>query len=311
MNSLPYSIDDLYWFVLIADAGSLSAAARRHDLAKSTLSNRLSRLESALNIKLLNRNTNASSLTDAGKIFLKEISPLFHQLETLTGDLTDLEIRPKGGIRIAASGTFGKLVVLPLISKFLLQYPQIDIDIDLNDKKIDLISEGYDLAIRLGELADSTLYAQKIGRVRRILCTSQTYINRYGVPTSPEQLADHQFISHHRELSKITLLKEESIKKFQIHTHLTVTPSEHALAAVEANLGIAAVAEIQVAHLLENAQLIHVLPDWSLIPEDIYLVTPDRKYRTLALRLCLDFLKQEIPLQIESLLSLKADKSNL
>ncbi|QIO07376.1 LysR family transcriptional regulator [Acinetobacter shaoyimingii] len=302
MNSLPYSIDDLYWFVLIANAGSLSAA-RRYDIAKSTLSNRLSRLESALNIKLLNRNTNASSLTDAGKIFLKEISPLFHQIETLTGDLTNLEIHPKGGIRIAASGTFGKLVVLPLISKFLLQYPQIDIDIDLNDKKIDLISGGYDLAIRLGELADSTLYAQKIGQVRRILCTSQIYANNYGVPELPEQLADHHFISHNRELSKITLLKEGSIKKFQIHTHLTVTPSEHALAAVEAHLGIAAVAEVQVNHLLKNAKLIHVLPDWSLVPEDIYLVTPTRKYRTLALRLCLDFLKQEIPIQLEKLFS--------
>ena len=303
MNSLPYSIDDLYWFVLIADAGSLSAAARRYDIAKSTLSNRLSRLESALNIKLLNRNTNASSLTDAGKIFLKEISPLFHQIETLTGDLTDLELHPKGGIRIAASGTFGKLIVLPLISKFLLKYPQIDIDIDLNDKKIDLISEGYDLAIRLGNLADSTLYAQRVGQVRRILCTSQTYAKTYGIPEFPEQLADHHFISHNRELSKISLINEDTIKNFQIHTHLTVTPSEHALAAVEANLGIAAVAEIQVAKLLDSSQLIHVLPDWSLKPEDIYLVTPSLKYRTLALRLCLDFLKQEIPLQLQMLLS--------
>jgi len=125
----------------------------------------------------------------------------------------------------------------------------------------------------------------------------------YGVPKYPEQLSDHHFISHNRDLSKITLQKEGMIKKFQIHTHLTVTPSEHALAAVEANLGIAAVAEIQVTKLLENSQLIHVLPDWSLNPESIYLVTSSRKYRTLALRLCLDFLKQEIPSQLNILLS--------
>lgn len=303
MNSLPYSIDDLYWFVLIAEAGSLSAAARRYDIAKSTLSNRLSRVESALNVKLLNRNTYASSLTDAGKLFLKEISPLFYQIETLTSDLTDLELHPKGRIRIAASGTFGKLVVLPIISKFLIEYPAVDIEIDLNDKKVDLISEGYDLAIRLGDLTDSTLFARKIGQVRRVLCASQTYAQANGVPQDPEQLVDHHFISHNRELSKITLSKEDIIKKFQINNHLTVTPSEHALGAVEANLGIAAVAEIQVAQSLKQTQLIHVLPDWSLTPEDIYLVTPNRKYRTLALRLCLDFLKQEIPQQLDLLLS--------
>lgn len=302
MNTLPYSIDDLYWFVLIANAGSLSAAARRYDIAKSTLSNRLSRLESALNIKLLNRNTNANSLTDAGTIFLNEVAPLFDHIETLTTNLADLEIHPKGRIRIAASGTFGKLVVLPLISKFLLQHLHIDIEIDLTDKKIDIISEGYDLAIRLGNLEDSTLYAQKIGRVRRVLCASPTYVNTYGIPEFPEQLLDHDFISHHRELSKINLLKDDHIRNFKINTHLTVTPSEHALAAVEANLGIAAVAEIQVAKKFVDAQLIHVLPNWSLIPEDIYLVTPDRKYRTLALRLCLEFLKTEIPLQIEKLI---------
>ena len=303
MNSLPYSIDDLYWFVLIADAGSLSAAARRYDIAKSTLSNRLSRLEESLNISLLNRNTNSSSLTDAGKIFLKEISPLFHQIESLTNDLTQLEIQPKGRIRIAASGTFGKLVVLPLISQFLIEYPHIDIEIDLNDTKVDLISGGYDLAIRLGDLADSTLHAQKVGQVRRILCASPTYQMHCGIPEYPEQLCDHHFISHNRELSKITLFKNGTIKKFKIYTHLMVTPSEHALAAVEAHLGIAAVAEIQVAQQLVNSTLIHILPEWSLMPEDVHLVTPSLSYRTLALRLCLTFLQKQIPIQIHRLIN--------
>lgn len=301
MNSLPYSIDDLYWFVLIAEAGSLSAAARRYDIAKSTLSNRLSRLESILEIKLLNRNTNASSLTDAGKLFLKEISPIFQQIETVTHDLTNLEMQPKGGIRIAASGTFGKLVVLPLISKFLREYPQIEIDIDLNDKKVDLIAEGFDFAIRIGHLTDSNLYAQHVGSVRRILCTSPHYAEIYGIPNEPEDLQTHRLISHNRTVTKIKLFQEQQAKLIQTHSRLTVTPSEHALAAVQADLGIAAVAEIQVATLLAQKQLIHVLPDWHLSQEDVFIVTPSRQYRTLALRLCLNFLKQEIPKQINYL----------
>lgn len=301
MNSLPYSIDDLYWFVLIAEAGSLSAAAKRYDIAKSTLSNRLSRLESILEIKLLNRNTNASSLTDAGQLFLKEISPIFQQIETVTNDLSNLEIEPKGKIRIAASGTFGKLVILPLISEFLSQYAQIEIDIDLNDKKVDLVAEGFDFAIRIGHLADSNLYAQHVGTVRRILCTSLEYAEQYGIPTEPEQLHAHRLISHNRNLNKIILIKDQQTTQVQIHSRLTVTPSEHTLAAVESNLGIAAVAELQVATLLKQKKLIHVLPDWHLSQEDVYMITPSRQYRTLALRLCLEFLKNRISKQIDSL----------
>ena len=301
MNSLPYSIDDLYWFVLIAEAGSLSAASKRYDIAKSTLSNRLSRLESILEIKLLNRNTNASSLTDAGKLFLKEISPIFQQIETITSDLSNLEIEPKGRIRIAASGTFGKLVILPLISEFLREYPQIEIDIDLNDKKVDLIAEGFDFSIRIGHLADSNLYAQHVGTVRRILCASSQYTEQYGIPNEPEQLQTHRLISHNRNLNKIKLFQAQQTKHIQIHSRLTVTPSEHALTAVESNLGIAAVAEIQVATLLKQKKLIHVLPEWHLSQEDVFIVTPSRQYRTLALRLCLDFLKNRIPEQIDYL----------
>ena len=295
MNSLPYSIDDLYWFVLIAEAGSLSAASKRYDIAKSTLSNRLSRLESILEIKLLNRNTNASSLTDAGKLFLKEISPIFQQIETITSDLSNLEIEPKGRIRIAA------LVILPRISEFLREYPQIEIDIDLNDKKVDLIAEGFDFAIRIGHLTDSNLYAQHVGMVRRILCTSSQYAEQYGIPNKPEQLQTHRLISHNRNLNKIKLFQAQQTKHIQIHSRLTVTPSEHALTAVESNLGIAAVAEIQVATLLKQKKLIHVLPEWHLSQEDVFIVTPSRQYRTLALRLCLDFLKKRIPEQIDYL----------
>lgn len=301
MNSLPYSIDDLYWFVLIAEAGSLSAAAKRYDIAKSTLSNRLSRLESILEIKLLNRNTNASSLTDAGQLFLKEISPVFQQIETITNDLSNLEVEPKGKIRIAASGTFGKLIILPLISEFLCKYPQVEIDIDLNDKKIDLIAEGFDFAIRIGHLVESNLYAQHVGTVRRILCTSSQYAEQYGIPNEPEQLQTHRLISHNRNLNKFKLIKAEQMKYVQIDSRLTVTPSEHTLTAIQANLGIAAVAEIQVASLLKQKALIHILPEWHLSSEDVYIITPSRQYRTLALKLCLEFLKTEIPEKIKKL----------
>ena len=248
-----------------------------------------------MEIKLLNRNTNASSLTDAGKLFLKEISPIFQQIETITSDLSNLEIEPKGRIRIAA------LVILPLISEFLREYPQIEIDIDLNDKKVDLIAEGFDFAIRIGHLTDSNLYAQHVGMVRRILCTSSQYAEQYGIPNKPEQLQTHRLISHNRNLNKIKLFQAQQTKHIQIHSRLTVTPSEHALTAVESNLGIAAVAEIQVATLLKQKKLIHILPEWHLSQEDVFIVTPSRQYRTLALRLCLDFLKKRIPEQIDYL----------
>jgi DNA-binding transcriptional LysR family regulator len=301
MNTLPYSLDDLYWFVLIAEAGGLSSAARRYDIAKSTLSNRLVRLENSLGIKLLQRNTNSSNLTDAGQLFFKEVGVIIHRLEGVTSELTRQEIEPKGIIKLTASGTFGKLVILPLIAGFLSLYPRVSIEVELTDKRIDLIPQGIDLAIRIGSLNDSSLYAQKVGEVRRVLCASVEYTKLYSFPDEPEQLAEHYFITQSRSASKIHLKKNEKTRQFTIQSRLTVAPSDNLLAAVCAGLGIAPLAEIQVSKLIRSGDIVQILPEWKLSEEDVYMLTPSSGYRPLALRLLLNYFKENIPIKIEEL----------
>ncbi|MFH3938977.1 LysR family transcriptional regulator [Acinetobacter nosocomialis] len=301
MNTLPYSIDDLYWFVLIAEAGGLSSAARQYDIAKSTLSNRLVRLEDSLGVKLLQRNTNSSNLTDAGELFLREVGPIIHRLEGVTSELTNREIEPKGLIKLTASGTFGKLVILPLIAGFLRNYPQVSIEAELTDKRIDLISQGVDLAIRIGELNDSNLYAQKVGEVRRVLCASASYIKLYSLPHEPEQLMEHSFISQSRSSSKIRLTKNDKTRQFTIQSRLTVAPSDNLLAAVSAGLGIAPLAEIQISNFIKSGEIVRILPEWELPEENVYMITPSNRYRPLALRLLLDYFKENIPERIQFL----------
>lgn len=306
MNALPYSLDDLYWFVLIAESGGLSSASRRYDIAKSTLSKRLSRLEEALGVKLLQRNTNSTTLTDAGGVFLNEISPILHRLEEVSGEFAKLESEPRGIIKMTASGTFGKFVVLPLVNKFLHAYPQVNIDIDVTDKYVDVIAQGVDIAIRIGELTDSALYARKVASVRKVLCVSPDYAEHYGIPQSLEDLKQHSFIVQSKSSSTIRLINSEQSKVFSTKGRLTITPSDNLLAAVSAGLGIAPLPEIQIAKLLHEGEIIHVLPEWHLPSQDVYLLSPSNRYRSLAVRLLLDYFLEAIPRRIDELLVRKS-----
>ncbi|WP_394845527.1 LysR family transcriptional regulator [Pendulispora brunnea] len=303
MNTLPYSLDDLYWFALIADAGSLSRASRQYDVAKSTLSRRLARLEEMTGMILVQRNSANSSLTDAGTQLLEEAWPLIRRLEMHSNELIGREAEPRGLVRISASGTFGNLVVLPIVLDFMCRYPLVDVEMEMTDRRVDLVANAIDIAVRIGEMADSALLVRKVAIVRRILCASAGYAKARGLPAHPDELEKHDILVQSRTSATFELRSDGKTRTITVRRRLLLAPSDQLLVPVQAGLGIAHLGEIQCARHLATGKLLRVLPEWEIPQFEVYLVSPNRRYRPPAVRMLMDELAQRIPAVIGDLVS--------
>ncbi|WP_394834402.1 LysR family transcriptional regulator [Pendulispora rubella] len=306
MNTLPYSLDDLYWFALIADAGSLSRASRHYNVAKSTLSRRLARLEETTGMTLVQRNSAASSLTDAGAQLLEEAWPLIRRLEMHSNEWIGREADPRGLVRLSASGAFGHLVVLPIVLDFMRRYPLVDVEMEMTDRRVDLVANAIDIAVRIGAMADSDLLARKVATVRRILCASADYAKARGLPAHPDELENHDILVQSRNAATLELQSNGKTRAITLRRRLLLAPSDELLVPVQAGLGIAHLGEIQCARHLGTGALVRVLPEWEIPEFEVYLVSPNRRYRPPAVRMLMDELARRIPSVCESLISKKA-----
>jgi len=302
VNDAEYSLDDLLWFLRVARAGSLSSAATQLGVPKSTLSRRLSRIESSMGIALVHRNSRAFVLTDVGQQLVQQATPLLQQLGQLTDTLTVDSKAPKGLVRFSASGSFGKLVVIPLLTHYLLQNPQVSVDTELTDRKVNIVKEGFDFAIRIGELPDSGLRSRRLGTVRRVLCAAPTYAARAGLPATPEDLAAHSCLVQSRTSQTLTLESLARKATVTLPARLIAGPSDNLLVPVLAGLGISALPEIQVAALLRSGQLVRVLPDWEMPSFEVQVLYPAQKKLPAATRSLIEFLVSQVPLEIRKLL---------
>ena len=182
-------LEDMEIFVRVVDAGSFTGAAERLGLAKSLVSRRLGRLEERLGTRLIARTTRKLALTEAGRAFYDRARRLLE--ETADAEATAMATAAdlKGRLRIAAPMSFGQLHLAPAVGRFLADHPDVEIDVDLNDRFVDLVGEGYALAIRIGRLKDSSLVARRLASSRMVLCASPAYIARRGKPRTPADLA--------------------------------------------------------------------------------------------------------------------------
>lgn len=302
MNNENHSIDDLQWFIKIAEAGSLSRAARQLDVPKSTLSRRLARMEAAAGTSLVKRNTRAFSLTDAGQRLLDATAPLIHKLNTVTQELFSPDPTPSGRVRLAASATFGKVVLLPLVTEYLHRYEHLELDVKLSNNHINIVEEGVDLAIRIGELADSSLKARAVGTVRPALFASPAYAKRHGLPQEPSELSQHACLLQSRDAAEIRLRSRSRTAKVALRSRLTIGPSDALLAPTLDGLGIAVLPEFQAATLVATGQLVRVLEDWQMPPLKVHLIYPLQRHQSPTVRALMAFLVERLPRQLSALL---------
>ena len=289
-------ISDVALFLRVIDLGSISAAARTLDLSVATASQRLKRLEAELGVRLLHRTTRRLHATPEGLLLAEQGRPLLDELDSLAANLRETGggSGVAGTLRLTPSASFGRQYISPLLPEFLSQHPQLRVSLDLDDRVTDLVGRGYDLAIRIGELADSSLIARPIARNLRVLCASPDYLARRGTPGTPADLAAHD---------GVLLFGSHGVQDvWQLVAPDGVDHAVHMQARFESNLGEAlrdaAVAGLGIAlhslwHVhedLRDGRLVVVLPDYTLPASAIYAVMPQRRMVPPRVRALVDFL---------------------
>jgi DNA-binding transcriptional LysR family regulator len=275
----------------VVEAGSLSAAARRLGTPLATVSRKVSELETHLKARLLNRSSRRVTLTEAGQSYIVACKRILEDLGEAERAASGEYSAPKGDLIITAPIVFGRLHVLPIVTQFLKIYPDIDIRIALSDRVVNVLEDHIDLAVRIGELPDSSLVARRVGSIRRVLCASPTYLVERGTPKSPGELGAHDCIAFEGMTSPdawiFTIGKSDA--SIAIRSRLTVNTAEAAIDAAVAGVGITRVLSYQVADAVRVGALAIVLPDFEPAPWPVSLVYSGHRLLPLKLRALLDF----------------------
>ena len=277
--------------VAVVDAGSLSAAARRLGMPLATVSRKVAELESHLKTRLLHRTTRQLSLTEAGASYVAACRRILEEIGEAERAATGEYAVPKGELVVTAPVVFGRLHVVPVVAEFLAQYPEIDINLVLTDRVVHLMDEAADVAVRIGELPDSSFVATGVGAVRRVVCASPAYLAAHGVPARPRDLAGHECITFEVLASKRAWVfgSGKSELAVPVHSRLAVNTAEAAIAASMLGVGLVRVLSYQVADALRGDALRVVLEAFESAPLPINLVHKGQAPLPLKLRAFLDF----------------------
>ena len=279
--------------VLVAavDAGSLSAAARRLGRPLTTVSRRISDLEEHLGTRLLNRTSRRLSLTDAGRSYVAACQRILEEVREAERAATGEYSTPRGRLTVTAPIVFGRLHVLPVIADFLAAFPEIDLRLVLADGILNLSEERIDLAVRIGDLPDSSLIAARVGEIRRVICGSPAYLSARGRPTGPGDLGRHDCVTFEGFTAPEawTLGAGRSAVSVPIRSRLVVNTAEAAVDAAISGVGLTRVLSYQVARAVAERRLAVVLEDFEPPPVPVSLVYGGGRLLPLKLRAFLDF----------------------
>ena len=287
------TLSDLGFFVLVSKMGSLAAAAQELGVTPPTMSKRLAALERRLGVRLLNRTTRRMSLTAEGEALLSEGSRLLHEIALLEQRLTGARATPRGLLRVHATLGFGRRHVAPAVSAFARKHAEVEVQLHLSDRLPNLVEQGFDVAVRIGELADARLTARKLAGNARVLCASPAYLRDAGEPAKPADLQAHQCLVI-RESDEtygawhLTRgLRRETVK---VRGRLSTNDGEAALDWALKGHGILLRSQWDAARHLRSGRLRAVLPQWTLPPADIVAVFPTKQDLSAKTRAFVDHL---------------------
>jgi len=277
--------------VTAAEAGSLSAAARRLGTPLATVSRKVSELEAHLSTRLLNRSSRRLTLTDAGQSYVAACKRILDDVEEAERAASGEYSAPRGDLIITAPIVFGRLHVLPVVIAFIRAYPEINIRLVQADRTVSLAEEHIDLAVRIAELPDSSMIAVRLGAIRRVVCASPTYLAARGAPRHPSDLAAHDCIALEgpASLSAWTFVTGKSETTVTLRPRLSVNTAEAAVDAAVAGLGLTRVLSYQTAQARRAGTLALALEEFELPPWPVSLVYPSQRLLPLKLRAFIDF----------------------
>ena len=284
---------DLSFFVLLAKLGSMSATARELGVTPPAVTRRLNLIEQRVGVRLVNRTTRRLSLTSEGESYLAHASQILFSIRDMEESVSSGRAAPKGLLRVNATPGFGRTRIAPLLSTFAHACPEVEVELQLTDRPISLVEEAYDLAIRFGELPDTRLSARRLMANRRFLCASPAYIERAGMPHSPEELHRHRCILHRQNddvYGTWRILKGKQVELVKVRGAVSSNDGDVVMHWALAGHGIVQRSEWDAAQYLASGQLIEVMPGYSLPSADLYAFYLSRRNLPAKIRSFIDFL---------------------
>lgn len=294
-------LSDIEVLIHVVEHGSYTAAARELGISKSYASKQIRALEERLGVRLLHRTTRTVSPTDAGRVFVQRCAAVIEELEEAERAVTALQDSPRGTLRMTAPVSFGTRYVAPSLARFMVAYPELHVVLDLSDRSVDLVDEGYDLAIRIGNLGDSSLIAKRLAPVRAFVVASPDYYEQAGPIEHPDDLRNHPCMvySLHPSPTSWSFIPRgkpaEEPVRVRVEPRLTSNNGDALLDAVLAGNGIAALPDFFVGEMLRDGRLVSILQDWDTMSgAGLWALYPPGRFLAAKVRLLLDHLAEDL-----------------
>jgi DNA-binding transcriptional LysR family regulator len=291
---------DMEFFVLVARHGSLAAAARALDLTPPAATKRLAQLEARLGVRLVNRTTRRISLTGEGETYLAHATRILASIREMEDAVSSGRAAPRGLLRVNATLGFGRTAIAPIVSAFAKRYPQVEVQMEVTDRPVDLVEGGVDLAIRFGALPDKRLNARRVMSNRRFLCASPLYLQRHGAPVTLADLARHRCIVHRQNDEAHGVWRfasgdgEEHGEVVKVHGALSSNDGDIVLGWALDGHGILVRSEWDLARYVESGRLQIVLPQYRLPSADLFVYYLNRRNQPARVRTFIDFLAEHL-----------------
>ena len=283
-------------FVRVVETGSFSAVAKEMNSTQPTISKNIAELESWLGAKLLNRSTRSLRLTETGTNYYERCVAIIQDVEEAEQVVGQLQTLPKGLVRVSTVVAFGRLHIVPRLSGFFKKYPDIKVDVRLNDRIVDLVEEGVDVAIRMGKLADSTLIAKKLCFSPMVTVASPAYLKSNGIPQHPRELRDHDYITYTAGTTRREIEFQDQGEPFFVRAEgsLSSNNSEAIRSALLCGIGITKTPRWLVGDAIANGDLVCVLERYQPAPINVYAVYPPGRHLPSKVRCFIDYFADQL-----------------
>ena len=279
-------------FVCVAEYGSFTRAAKALGISTAQVSRQISALEERLKIKLLYRTTRKVSLTEEGRVFYQHCRSVLDGLNAAEQAVSNLQSKPQGRIKLTAPVTYGEQQLLPLINDFMMQYREIEVTAFLSNQQIDLVEGGYDLAIRIGKLRDSTMMAKKLSLRTNFVCATPAYLNQYGVPRTLDDLSQHNCLLGTRDYWHF--VEDGTEKNLRVSGTIQCNSGYSLVDAALKGLGIVQLPDYYVQKHLASGALVSLLDDYREPKESIWALYPHNRQLSPKIRLLVDYLAERL-----------------
>ncbi|GAF60108.1 transcriptional regulator, LysR family [Psychrobacter sp. JCM 18903] len=287
-------LEDMAMFVRVVEAGSITKAAEQLNIAKSAVSRRLKELETRLGSQLISRTTRQSNLTQAGEQYYQKVHHILSEVDALNEETSGTPTRIEGTLKMTAPLSFGLMHLNDVIDEYANQHPELNFELDFSDRHTDLIEEGFELAIRIRELQDSSYQAKRLALIRYALCASPEYLERMGTPKTFDDLSEHEFLQYGMSKSSAIELIDEQGKKHQVAVNGKIKANNGDFLremAVKGH-GIAFLPTFITYQALISGELVPILQQYQLPTLNAYAVYPKNRFLSQRCRYLIDFIAE-------------------